>query len=183
MFHMVLWLRWGCLLSTRSRLMCYIIAGCPQSTEKVLGVGILAFSQIRSEKGIPFGLKEEFLSILNGSHLIKAKLAVSRTWKDPVTKIKFLVDERNHIYWTLHTNWTFRFNPHSALKWLMKLRVWNCKILVYLVLRNSYNFGSSGRTFGILFHQKRSDFSILFGMARKEKWKGSCGHPGSGPHR
>ena len=55
------------------------IAGCPQSTEKVLGVGILAFSQIRSEKGIPFGVKEEFSSLLNGLRLLKVKLAVSPT--------------------------------------------------------------------------------------------------------
>ena len=37
-------------------------AGCPHSTEKVLGVGILAFSPKKSEKGIPFRVKEEFWS-------------------------------------------------------------------------------------------------------------------------
>ena len=54
-------------------------AGCPQSTEKVLGVVILAFSQIQSEKGIPFRKNEEFLSMFSRSHLIKVKLAVLRT--------------------------------------------------------------------------------------------------------
>ena len=34
--------------------------GCPQSTEKVLGVRILAFYQKKSEKAMPFRVKEEF---------------------------------------------------------------------------------------------------------------------------
>ena len=36
------------------------MSGCPQSTEKVLGVGILAFYQKRSEKAVPFRVQEEF---------------------------------------------------------------------------------------------------------------------------
>ena len=47
----------------------YQLSGCPQSTEKVLGVGILAFTLIMSEKGISFGIKEEFSSLLNGLRL------------------------------------------------------------------------------------------------------------------
>ena len=60
-----------------------------QCTEKVLGVRILAFSQIRSEKGIPFWVKEEFSSMLNVLHLRKVILAVLYIWRDSVTKIKF----------------------------------------------------------------------------------------------
>ena len=53
----------------------------------------------------------------------------------------------------------------------------NMKKFLVFFLRNSYKFGSLGRTFGILIHKKRSDFSILFGMAKKEKRKGTVGHP------
>ena len=42
-------------------------------------------------------------------------------------------------------------------------------------MRNSYNFGSLGRTFGILFQSKRSELSILFGMARKKSGNAAVG--------